>query len=182
MAGCNMAVFENSDLILFTTSLSLPALKNTKRYLTALERKGFRRDRVKLVVTRFLHKADIQVKDAEKVLGVSVFSTIPNDYLEVIASINKGTPVVTYSCIEGDAVWPGEGNLRLDPLFCGWSGSEEAVMIFTFDSSLVPGIPRGSFIPRPPSIKNSVGSMWRISLPDGIGAVPAASITFSMSG
>jgi pilus assembly protein CpaE len=97
LAGCNMAVFESSDLILFTTALSLPALKNTKRYLTALERKGFRRDRVKLVVNRFLQKADIQIKDAEKVLGVTVFQIIPNDYLEVVTSINKGTPVVTMS-------------------------------------------------------------------------------------
>lgn len=97
LAGCNMAVFESSDLILFTTALSLPALKNTKRYLTALERKGFRRDRVKLVVNRFLQKADIQIKDAEKVLGVTVFQIIPNDYLEVVTSINKGIPVVTMS-------------------------------------------------------------------------------------
>ena len=97
LAGCNMAVFENSDLILFTTALSLPALKNTKRYLTALERKGFRRDRVKLVVNRFLQKADIQIKDAEKVLGVTVFQIIPNDYMEVVTSINKGMPVVKLS-------------------------------------------------------------------------------------
>ncbi|MGB9079892.1 MAG: response regulator [Desulfuromonadaceae bacterium] len=97
LAGCNMAVFESSDLILFTTALSLPALKNTKRYLTALERKGFHRDRVKLVVNRFLQKADIQIKDAEKVLGVTVFQIIPNDYLEVVTSINKGIPVVTLS-------------------------------------------------------------------------------------
>ena len=97
LAGCNMAVFESSDLILFTTALSLPALKNTKRYLTALERKGFHRDRVKLVVNRFLQKADIQIKDAEKVLGVTVFQIIPNDYMEVVTSINKGIPVVTMS-------------------------------------------------------------------------------------
>ncbi len=97
LEGCNMAVFENSDLILFTTALSLPALRNTKRYLTALERKGFHRDRVKLVVNRFLQKADIQIKDAEKVLGVTVFQIIPNDYMEVVTSINKGIPVVTMS-------------------------------------------------------------------------------------
>jgi pilus assembly protein CpaE len=97
LEGCNMAVFESSDLILFTTALSLPALRNTKRYLTALERKGFHRDRVKLVVNRFLQKADIQIKDAEKVLGVTVFQIIPNDYMEVVTSINKGIPVVTMS-------------------------------------------------------------------------------------
>jgi pilus assembly protein CpaE len=97
LAGCNMAIFESSDLILFTTALSLPALKNSKRYLSAMERKGFHRDRVKMVVNRYLQKADIQIKDAEKVLGITVFQIIPNDYLEVVTSINKGTPVVKMS-------------------------------------------------------------------------------------
>ncbi len=97
LAGCNMAIFESSDLILFTTALSLPALKNSKRYLSAMERKGLRKDRLKLVVNRYLPKADIQVKDAEKVLGHTVFQTIPNDYVDVVNSINKGMPVVKLS-------------------------------------------------------------------------------------
>ncbi|TSK09031.1 MAG: MinD/ParA family protein [Geobacter sp.] len=97
LVGCNMAIFESSDLILFTTTLSLPALKNSKRYLSAMERKGLRKDRVKLVVNRYLPKADIQVKDAEKVLGHTVYQTIPNDYMDVVGSINKGMPVVRLS-------------------------------------------------------------------------------------
>ncbi|WP_136525517.1 response regulator [Geomonas ferrireducens] len=97
LIGCNMAIFESSDLILFTTTLSLPALKNSKRYLSAMERKGLRKDRVKLVVNRYLPKADIQVKDAEKVLGHTVYQTIPNDYMDVVGSINKGMPVVRIS-------------------------------------------------------------------------------------
>ena len=92
-----MTIFESSDLILFTTALSLPALKNTKRYLSAMERKGLRRDRLKLIVNRYLPKADIQIKDAEKVLGYTVFQTIPNEYVDVVTSINKGTPVVKLS-------------------------------------------------------------------------------------
>lgn len=97
LAGCNMTIFESSDLILFTTALSLPALQNSKRYLSAMERKGLRKDRVKLVVNRYLAKADIQIKDAERVLGHTVFQTIPNDYLDVVSSINKGMPVVKIS-------------------------------------------------------------------------------------
>jgi len=97
LAGCNMTIFESSDLILFTTALSLPALKNTKRYLSAMERKGLRKDRLKLVVNRYLPKADIQTTDAEKVLGHTVFQTIPNDYVDVVSSINKGLPVVKMS-------------------------------------------------------------------------------------
>ena len=94
LAGCNMAVFGRANLILFTTTLSLPALKNTKRYLSAMERKGLGGDRVKLVINRYLAKSDIQIKDAEKVLDKAVYQTIPNEYGDVVDSINKGMPVV----------------------------------------------------------------------------------------
>ncbi len=92
--GCNQAIFEGSGMVLYATVLSLPAINNTKRYLTAMERRGFRQDKVKLVVNRYLSNADILVKDAEKVLGRSVFQTIPNEYGDVVTSINKGNPVV----------------------------------------------------------------------------------------
>jgi hypothetical protein len=29
-------------------------------------------------------------------------------------------PQVTYSCLQGAPVWPGDGNIGLDPLFCAW--------------------------------------------------------------
>jgi len=94
LAGCNMTVFENSDHVLFNTVLSLPALKNAKRYLAAMEKKGLRQGRVQLIVNRYLPKADIRVEDAEKVLGWKVLLTLPNEYADVIASINKGIPLV----------------------------------------------------------------------------------------
>lgn len=94
LAGCNMTVFENSNYIIFNTVLSLPALKNAKRYLSALEKKGLHRGKLKLVVNRYLSRADIKVEDAERVLGHKVVLTIPNEYADVIASINKGVPLV----------------------------------------------------------------------------------------
>lgn len=94
LAGCNLAILDSADLVLFNTTLSLPALKNTRRYLLALANKGHDRDRVKLVINRYLPKSDIQLKDAEKVLGVPVYQAIPNDYGDVVSSVNKGTPVV----------------------------------------------------------------------------------------
>lgn len=94
LAGCNLAIFNSAELILFTTTLSLPALKNTRRYLHAMAGKGLGRERVKLVINRHLPKSDIQVKDAEKVLGTPVYLAIPNEYASVVDSINKGMPVV----------------------------------------------------------------------------------------
>jgi parallel beta-helix repeat protein len=45
---------------------------------------------------------------------------------------------VTFSCIqarEGEAVWPGTGNIDLDPLFCGWDAPE----VFVDASAQGPG-------------------------------------------
>jgi len=94
LAGCTMAILENANLTLFTMVLSLPTIKTAKRYLTAMERKGIRKDRLRLVVNRYMPKADIQIKDAERVLGQKVFTTVPNDYEDIISSINKGIPLV----------------------------------------------------------------------------------------
>lgn len=93
--GTNQLIFENSDQIIFNTVLSLPALKNANRYLTALEKHGIDRSKIKLVVNRYLSRSDIKVEDAEKVLGHRVSTTIPNEYADVIDSINKGEPLIT---------------------------------------------------------------------------------------
>ena len=93
--GCNLATFNLSERILYTTVLSLPALKNAKRYLMAMDREGLRTDRVKLVVNRHHPKDDIKLTDAEKILATSVYLTVPNAYADVRTSINKGVPLVS---------------------------------------------------------------------------------------
>jgi parallel beta-helix repeat protein len=50
-------------------------------------------------------------------------------------SDDASAPVVSYSCVEGDPVWPGEGNINSDPLFllpgqweeCGAAGQPGCV-------------------------------------------------------
>ncbi|HEY5973947.1 MAG TPA: AAA family ATPase, partial [Geobacteraceae bacterium] len=95
--GGNLITFQDSDHILFNTVLSLPALKNAKRYLAAMEKQGVRKDQLKLIVNRHLPKSDIRIADAEKVLERKVFYTIPNDYADVMTSINTGKPIVSTS-------------------------------------------------------------------------------------
>ncbi len=94
IVGGNVSVFEASDHILYTTVMNLPGLKNTKRYVASFERKGFQRGKVKLVVNRYIPRADISIDDAQKVLDWKVFHTIPNEYKDVVESINKGVPIV----------------------------------------------------------------------------------------
>ena len=97
LLGGNLVVFKDSDCVLFNTVLNLPALNNTKRYLLAMEKQGLTKHTVKVVVNRYSPKADIKVVDAEKVLDTKVFFTIPNEYTHVMASINRGIPVVRHT-------------------------------------------------------------------------------------
>ncbi len=90
----NLETFNGSDIILYPLTLTLPALNNARRYLKALSRLGFGPDRVKVVVNRYLPKDDIRISDAERILGVKSFHTIPNSYVEIKESIYKGTPLV----------------------------------------------------------------------------------------
>lgn len=97
LPGCNLAVFEMSDHILYNTVLTLPALRNAQRYLQTMTQRGLHKGRVKLVVNRYAPRSDIRIDDAEKVLDCKVYATIPNDYADVVDSINKGEPVVRMS-------------------------------------------------------------------------------------
>lgn len=95
MIGTNDAVFRSSNIIIYNTVLNLPALKTAKRYLAAFDKRNIPRDKVKILVNRFLPRSDIKVQDAEKVLDRKLLLTIPNEYSDVNDSINKGVPVVT---------------------------------------------------------------------------------------
>ncbi len=42
-----------------------------------------------------------------------------------ILAVPDSQPAVSYSCVEGERVWPGRGNINKDPQFCGWGEMEE---------------------------------------------------------
>jgi len=95
MIGTNDAVFRSSNIIIYNTVLNLPALKTAKRYMAAFDKRGVPREKIKILVNRFLPRSDIKVQDAEKVLDRKLLLTIPNEYHDVNDSINKGVPVLS---------------------------------------------------------------------------------------
>jgi pilus assembly protein CpaE len=88
-----ISALEMSDYILLVFVMSLPGIKNMQRYLRYLEGRGFGRDRVKLVVNRYVKKGDIRLEDAEKALNHNIFWSIPNDFESAMACLNKGIPL-----------------------------------------------------------------------------------------
>ncbi|HJV65389.1 MAG TPA: response regulator [Geomonas sp.] len=94
LSHVTMAALQASDRILYNTVLSLPAVRNAKRHLPALQRADLG-DRLKLVVNRYNNRDEISISDLEKVVGMKSFHAIPNGYADVKASINRGVPLVT---------------------------------------------------------------------------------------
>lgn len=70
---------EVSDIYLVATPEISP-LHMTRNILRSLEAKGYPADRVHLVVNRASHTGAAMSKQIEKVLGVPVFLSLPNDY------------------------------------------------------------------------------------------------------
>lgn len=88
-----LAAVELSDVLLMVFVMSLPGIKHTQRHLKYFEMMGLGRDRIKLVVNRYIKKGDIRIEDAEEALTYPITWSIPNDYDSAITSLNKGVPV-----------------------------------------------------------------------------------------
>jgi len=87
----SLKILEMSDIVLLITLLSLPCLSNTNRLLEAFGDLGYLpKERVRIVVNRYLKNPDISFKDAEESIGKKVFWTIPNDYRATMSAINNG--------------------------------------------------------------------------------------------
>jgi pilus assembly protein CpaE len=92
-----LAAIEMSDMLVLTLVLSLPSIRNMQRYINyLLENTGYKKDRIMLLVNRYLKKGDIKIEDAEKVLGMPVKWHLPNEYITAITALNKGVPLSIY--------------------------------------------------------------------------------------
>lgn len=91
--GKNIAALDNSDLIMLVTVANLPALRNTQRCLELFEKLGYDKEKIKIVVNRYMENDEIREVDIEKVLSKDIYWKIPNNYFAIMSAINKGIPV-----------------------------------------------------------------------------------------
>ncbi len=90
---CSLETFGASDRIFLLTDLSVPALRNTARLNQLLQKLKIPPQKIEVVVNRFT-KSGASLNDVEKNLHKKIFWLFPNEFEEVIASINAGIPLV----------------------------------------------------------------------------------------
>ncbi len=89
----SMTALENSDLVLLTMIVNLPAIRNCQRCLEFFEKLELDKNKIQLLVNRFMESDEIKAEDVEEALGKKIYWKIPNNYFTMMSAINKGVPV-----------------------------------------------------------------------------------------
>lgn len=82
-----------SDDILLVSMVNLPSIRNCQRCMDLFHRLEYKPDKIKLVLNRHFEGDEITADDVEDALGRDIFWKLPNDYFNVMSSINKGIPI-----------------------------------------------------------------------------------------
>ena len=90
---CSLEAFKASDRIFLLTELSVPSVRNAVRLNQLMQKLGIPPQKVEVVVNRFI-KGGASLQDVEKSLQKRIFWFFPNDFDDVIVSINEGVPLV----------------------------------------------------------------------------------------
>lgn len=91
---CEVESFRYSEKIFIVTELSLPALRNASRLKRLITEVGISKDKVEFVVNRYHKGSTLSIESAEETLKKKIFWLFPNDYTDVMQSINRGSPIV----------------------------------------------------------------------------------------
>jgi len=77
------------------STLSLPAIRNAKRYFELFRRLEMDEGKFELVVNRYNNKkSGLRIRDLEGAVGLEVSWLVPNDYQVANHSIDAGVPLM----------------------------------------------------------------------------------------
>ena len=89
----SVSIINNSDLILLIGMLNLASIRNMQKCRELFDNMGYKNDKIKLIINRYIENSEISTKDIEKTVGKEIFQKIPNNYLTLIDAINIGKTV-----------------------------------------------------------------------------------------
>ncbi len=87
-----LSAFDQADRICLVANVDLPSLRNTQRCFHVLDRLGYAKESIKLIVNRYSTRGPIKLEQIEQTLSFPVFHVLSNDYNTVIHAINTGEP------------------------------------------------------------------------------------------
>lgn len=97
-----LAVLEASDKILLVFQQDVSSVKSTLRVLQFFRELGYGRDRVQLILNRYLKNGDLGAEDFAKIFLQPVYGTLGNDYRTLFESIGAAK---TAHMVDGNSLF-----------------------------------------------------------------------------
>ena len=88
-----MVVVDQADQVYLVATPELPALRSVARHLEYLARFDYPPDKLRVVINRYSKGAAITDAQIEKAIHKNIYWKIPNQYFDVMKSINTGDPL-----------------------------------------------------------------------------------------
>ncbi len=89
-----MEAFKRSDKVFVITDMSVPSIRNTVRLCKLIQKLGIDLNKVEIIINRFIKGGALSLKEIEKNFEKPVYWLTPNDFSEIVSSINRGIPLV----------------------------------------------------------------------------------------
>lgn len=102
-----------SDQVIVITTMSLPAIRRTKRLLQAFTSAQYPTDKVMVLVNRYTSDQKDLLSETESMLAVRMAGLIPNDYRTASDAIDHGKPLTLMAARASIAQWFLRGSGQL---------------------------------------------------------------------
>jgi pilus assembly protein CpaE len=94
---CNIEAFKQSDKVFVVTDMSVPSIRNTVRLCKLIRKFGISLEKVEIIINRFIKGGALSLAETEKSFDKQVYWLIPNDFADIVSSINRGVPLIKLS-------------------------------------------------------------------------------------
>jgi pilus assembly protein CpaE len=77
--------------------MSVPSIRNTVRLCKLIRKLGISLEKIEIVINRFIKGGALSLAEVEKNFDKPVYWLVPNDFADIVSSINRGIPLVKLS-------------------------------------------------------------------------------------
>jgi pilus assembly protein CpaE len=95
--ACTVEAFKQSDKVFVVTDMSVPSIRNTVRLCKLIRKFGISLDKIEIIINRFIKGGALSLAEIEKNFDKPVYWLIPNDFSDIVSSINRGVPLIKLS-------------------------------------------------------------------------------------
>lgn len=92
--NCTVEAFKRSDKVFIVTDMSMPSIRNTVRLFNLINKLGIDHSKIDIIVNRYIKHGPLTLGTIEKNFEKPVYWLAPNDFADVVTSINRGIPLV----------------------------------------------------------------------------------------